>query len=35
MYEISEPTSIAYIKYELKNTSVLFYVDKQQKNKAR
>lgn len=34
MYEISEPTSIAYIKYELKNTSVLFYVDKQQKNKA-
>ena len=34
MYEISEPTSIAYIKYKLNDTNVLFYVDKQQKNKA-
>lgn len=34
MYEISEPTSFAYIKYKLNDTNVLFYVDKQQKNKA-
>ena len=34
MYEISEPTSIAYIKYGLNDTNVLFYIDKQQKNKA-
>ena len=40
MYEISEPTSFAYInsfayiKYKLNDKNVLFYVDKQQKNKA-
>ena len=28
MYEISEPTSFAYIKYKLNDTNVLFYVDK-------
>ena len=34
MYEISEPTSFAYIKYKLNDTNVLFYIDKQNKDVA-